>query len=342
MGSYRRCAHGTRDHPTSRCTYTPRAGRRENSASFSAALTSLLVSHLTVHPLATAPSRHYPSPPTRTQIGFSLPTSHTSSLFNPFICAVGYRGRASPRDAAGRDVTCRNPRRAFPPALVRFDTCVWAAARPVWLPRQTWPGHRCLSPPPLPSLHRRDVWVPPMESLHFTIMLLPSLCGALILSHQSQKLALHGQRSDYFSFFFFFPPQLFGFEVNPALGRASPPSELWIPAQKAGFAGDLPRGQAHAGGADTPGYLSLATQGARTSPRPSPAERGAAAGALASLQGLRPVAGGGVAVPRLISPEVPWHAVPTARDYRGPTDPGITLQASPQQHPSKIQGFPQG
>lgn len=71
-------------------------GCREKSASFYAALTSFLVSHLTVHLLTTVPSRHYACTPTCTQIRFSLPTSRTSSLFSPFICAVGYRGRASP------------------------------------------------------------------------------------------------------------------------------------------------------------------------------------------------------------------------------------------------------
>lgn len=43
------------------------------------------------------------------------------------------------------------PTPRFPPALFRFDTCVWAVVRAICLPRQTWLGHRCLPPPLLPS-----------------------------------------------------------------------------------------------------------------------------------------------------------------------------------------------
>lgn len=71
-------------------------GCRENSGSFCAALTSYLVSHLTVHLLTTVPSRRYPLRTDTHANTFSLPTSRISSLCNPFSRAVGYRGRASP------------------------------------------------------------------------------------------------------------------------------------------------------------------------------------------------------------------------------------------------------
>jgi len=125
--------------------HTHHTRHRENSANFYAALTSFLVSHSTVHLLTTVPSRHYPSAPTCTQIWFSLPTSRTSSLLRPSVCAVGYRGW-HPSGCSGEGCYLQVPTPCFPPALFGFDTCVWAAARAIWLPRQTWPGHRCLSP----------------------------------------------------------------------------------------------------------------------------------------------------------------------------------------------------
>lgn len=102
-----------RDHPTSRCAFTSGA---EKTAPAFPALTSPLLSHLTVHPLTTVPSRHYPYTPTRMQTRFSLPTSlpHIPS-FQSFPLCHGVAGLGIPWDAAGRDVTCRYPRRAFHP-----------------------------------------------------------------------------------------------------------------------------------------------------------------------------------------------------------------------------------
>lgn len=89
-------------------------------------------------------------------------------------------------------------------AAVGFDARVWVESAA----QQTWPGHNASPSPPCSW----DVWVPPMESLHLTIMLLPALCRALILTHRSQEHAVHSQRSD------LFPLPFWGFEVNPALG----------------------------------------------------------------------------------------------------------------------------
>lgn len=57
--------------------------------------------------------------------------------------------------------------------------------------------------------------------------------------------------------------------------------------QAVGFDEDLLHRQGDSQGADSPGQLFLAMQGARISTRPSPTEQGAAAGACASLQGLQ-------------------------------------------------------
>lgn len=122
-------------------------GCGENSGSFSAALTSYLVSHLTVHLLTTVPSRRFPYAPTHTQIRFLFPPP-ASPLFTILSAVPWGTGAGHPPRCSREGCYLQIPTPRFPPALFRFDTCVWAAARAIWLPRQTWPGHRCLPPPP--------------------------------------------------------------------------------------------------------------------------------------------------------------------------------------------------
>lgn len=124
-------------------------GRRENSASFYAALTSFLVSHLTVHSLTTVPSRHYPYTLTRMQTHFLFPPP-TCPLFLVLPSVLWGTRAGHPPGCSPEGCYLQVPMLRFPPALFRFDTCVWAAARAIWLPRQTWLGHRCLSPPSPP------------------------------------------------------------------------------------------------------------------------------------------------------------------------------------------------
>lgn len=121
------------------------------------------------------------------------------------------------------------------------------------------------------------------------------------------------------------------------------------------FDGDLPHGQGHPWDADTPGQLPLAMQGAGISPRPSPAEQGAAVGACASLQGLQLVARGGVALPGLsrssflrlpgtlthwsgnMGSHRSWHHPPGFTSAASQQDSGLpTSVRKAQHHPSSL------
>lgn len=133
-------------------------------------------------------------------------------------------------------------------AAVGFDARVQGESAA----QQTWPGRNASPSPP----RSWDVWVPPMESLHLTIMLLPALCRALILMHRSQELAVHSQRSDFF-------PLPFGGLKLIQLWAASGGSVPTIAAMNPCAGGGFPLGFAPAGAEllSIQAQLSSATQG---------------------------------------------------------------------------------
>lgn len=170
--------------------------------------------------------------------------------------------------------------------------------------------------------------MPPMESLHFTIMLLPSLCGALILSHQSQKLALHGQRSDSTH-----PnPPCSGFEVNPALGRVWSHESLcrqWGLMRICCTGREILRVLIAQDSSSWPCREPGSAQGHHPLSRELLREhvlhcRGCSWWGCTARTALS------------VSPEAPWHSVPVIKDYVGPTDSSITLLASPHSIPARI------
>ena len=139
--------HGTSLRHTA-CTHRTRVQRKHCQLLCSINLVSCF-SHLTVHSLTTVPSRHYPYTPTRSQIHFLFPPP-ARPLFAILSSVLWGTGAGHPPGYSWEGCYLQVPTLRFPPALFRFDTCVWAAARAIWLSRQTWPGHRCLSPPPFP------------------------------------------------------------------------------------------------------------------------------------------------------------------------------------------------
>lgn len=166
-----------------------------------------------------------------------------------------------------------------------------------------------------------------MESLHCTIMLLPALCGALILTHRSQELTMHSQRSNFF-------PLPFGglklIQLRAASGRSVPTIVDMNP--RAG--GSFPAGFAPAGAEplSTLGQLSMATWGTQDQAKAVTCQAGTCCGNRHLAAGLEagPMWSSGTAGGSL-SPQSRM-----AKDLCDTTDPGVTSRPYHGNVPTRV------
>lgn len=167
-----------------------------------------------------------------------------------------------------------------------------------------------------------------MESLHCTIMLLPALCGALILTHRSQELAMHSQGSNFF-------PLPFGglklIQLRAASGRSVPTIVDMNPRAGVSF----PAGFAPAGAEplSTLGQLSLAMWGTQDQAKAVTCQAGTCHGNRRPAAGLAagPTRSSGTAG----GPLSPQSRI--AKDLCDTTGPGVTSRPYHSNIPARFQ-----